>query len=86
MKALVYVAAFAPDTGESVAALLRRFPGSTAEANTTAPILLADGSRDLYIQPEKCAECAPPMKVVSIARLFVKHAREVAKPLVKKKS
>ena len=44
VKALVYVAAFAPDTGESVATLLRRFPGSTVEANTAAPILLADGS------------------------------------------
>ena len=32
VKALVYVAAFAPDTGESVATLLRRFPGSTVEA------------------------------------------------------
>jgi pimeloyl-ACP methyl ester carboxylesterase len=53
VKALVYVAAFAPDTGESVAALLRRFADSTGEANTTAPILLADGSRDLYLQPEK---------------------------------
>jgi hypothetical protein len=41
VKALVYVAAFAPDTGESVATLLRRFPGSTVEANTAAPILLA---------------------------------------------
>ena len=28
VKALVYVAAFAPDKGESVATLLRRFPGS----------------------------------------------------------
>jgi pimeloyl-ACP methyl ester carboxylesterase len=53
VKALVYVAAFAPDTGESVATLLRRFPGSTVEANTAAPILLADGSRDLYFQPDK---------------------------------
>ena len=53
VKALVYVAAFAPDTGESVATLLRRFPGSTVEANMAAPILLADGSRDLYFQPDK---------------------------------
>jgi pimeloyl-ACP methyl ester carboxylesterase len=53
VKALVYVAAFAPDTGESVATLLRRFPGSTVEANTAAPILLTDGSRDLYFQPDK---------------------------------
>jgi pimeloyl-ACP methyl ester carboxylesterase len=53
VKALVYVGAFAPDTGESVATLLRRFPGSTVETNTAAPILLADGSRDLYFQPDK---------------------------------
>jgi pimeloyl-ACP methyl ester carboxylesterase len=53
VKALVYVAAFAPDTGESVATPLRRFPGNTVEANTAAPIVLADGSRDLYLQPEK---------------------------------
>jgi pimeloyl-ACP methyl ester carboxylesterase len=53
VKALVYVAAFAPDNGESVAALLRRFPGSTVEVNTAAPILLADGSRDLYFRPDK---------------------------------
>jgi pimeloyl-ACP methyl ester carboxylesterase len=56
VKALVYVAAFAPDTGESVATLLRRFPGSTVEANAAAPILLADGSRDLYFQPERFRE------------------------------
>jgi pimeloyl-ACP methyl ester carboxylesterase len=53
VKALVYVAAFAPDTGESVAELLRRFPGSTIVANAAAPIQLADGSRDLYLQPDK---------------------------------
>jgi pimeloyl-ACP methyl ester carboxylesterase len=56
VKALIYVAAFAPDTGESVAMLLRRFPGSSVEANTAAPILLADGSRDLYFQPDRFRE------------------------------
>jgi hypothetical protein len=35
---------------------LRRFPGSSVEANTAAPILLADGSRDLYFQPDKFRE------------------------------
>jgi hypothetical protein len=29
------------------------FPGSTVEVNTAAPILLADGRRDLYFQPDK---------------------------------
>jgi pimeloyl-ACP methyl ester carboxylesterase len=46
VKALVYVAAFAPDIGESVVTLFGRFPGSTIEANA-AVIRLADGSRDL---------------------------------------
>ena len=53
MKALVYVAAFAPDIGESVAALSGRFSGGTVETNAAAPIRLADHSRDLHLQPDK---------------------------------
>jgi pimeloyl-ACP methyl ester carboxylesterase len=52
VKALVYVAAFAPDIGENVVTLFGRFPGSTIEANA-AVIRLADGSRDLYLPPDK---------------------------------
>jgi pimeloyl-ACP methyl ester carboxylesterase len=37
VKALVYVAAFAPDTGESVAALLRRFSGNPARRTLRPP-------------------------------------------------
>jgi len=35
---------------------VKSFPGSTVEANTAAPILLADGSRDLYFQPDRFRE------------------------------
>lgn len=52
VSALVYVAAFAPDVGESSSSLSGKFPGSTLESSlTTVP--LPGGDKDLYIQPEK---------------------------------
>ncbi|GAA3922922.1 alpha/beta fold hydrolase [Luteimonas lutimaris] len=50
IKALVYVAAFAPETGETAAGLSARFPGSTLAAALGPPVALPDGSNDLYIQ------------------------------------
>jgi len=52
VKALVYVAGFAPDTGESSLSLSGMFPGSTL-GPALAPIVLPDGAEDLYIQPDK---------------------------------
>jgi pimeloyl-ACP methyl ester carboxylesterase len=52
VKALVYVAAFAPDAGESANTLASKFPGSTLGAALN-PVALPDGGQDLYIQPEK---------------------------------
>jgi len=52
VKALVYVAAFAPDDGENAFDLSLRFPGSTL-GEALRPVPLADGSADLYIQREK---------------------------------
>ena len=49
---LVYVAGFAPDTGESSLILSGKFPGSTL-ASGLAPVTLPDGTQDLYIQPSK---------------------------------
>ena len=46
---LVFVGAFAPVAGESAAALSGRFPGSSL-GEALAPVKLADGSTDLYIQ------------------------------------
>jgi pimeloyl-ACP methyl ester carboxylesterase len=46
VKALVYVAAFAPERGESAAELSAKFPGSTL-AETLRPIPLPDGDQDL---------------------------------------
>jgi pimeloyl-ACP methyl ester carboxylesterase len=52
VKALVYVAGFAPDTGESSFMLSAKFPGSTL-GDALAPIALPDGGQDLYIRPDK---------------------------------
>lgn len=53
VKALVYVAAFAPDVGENSAGLSGKFPGSTLGPTLAPPVLLADGNKDLYIQTDK---------------------------------
>lgn len=53
VKALVYVAAFAPKKGETAAELSGRFPGSTLGPTLSAPVELADGGKDLYIQQDK---------------------------------
>ncbi|MER5366543.1 alpha/beta hydrolase [Streptomyces sp. NPDC002722] len=56
VKALVYVAAFLPEKGESAVDLSGRFPGSTlGEALRPVQVTNADGSQgtDLYIQNDK---------------------------------
>ncbi|CDF92124.1 MULTISPECIES: alpha/beta fold hydrolase [unclassified Pseudomonas] len=53
VKALVYVSAFAPEAGETVAGLAGKFPGSTLGPTLAPPVVLADGGKDLYIQQGK---------------------------------
>jgi len=53
VKALVYVSAFAPDTGETAAGLSGKFPGSTLGQALAPPATLADGGKDLYIVQDK---------------------------------
>jgi pimeloyl-ACP methyl ester carboxylesterase len=53
VKGLVYVAAFAPEVGESCLDLTGRFPGSTLPPTLAPPVMLADGGEDLYIQQDK---------------------------------
>ena len=53
VKALVYVAAFAPDQGETAIELSGRYPGGTLGPTLAAPVLLDDGNKDLYIQQDK---------------------------------
>jgi len=51
VQSLVYVAAFAPDTGESTIGLSGRYPGSTL-GDTLSPVTLPDGTKDLYIRQD----------------------------------
>lgn len=56
VKALVYIAAFVPDTGEALGELIGRFPGSEIQA-ATYPVAYPnpDGTigTDLYLQPDQ---------------------------------
>ncbi|MFD0635902.1 alpha/beta fold hydrolase [Catenulispora yoronensis] len=59
VKALVYVAAFVPDTGEQLGTLITKFPGSLIGADLNpVPFTNPDGTTgtDLYLQPAKVAE------------------------------
>ena len=55
VKALVYVAGFAPDTGKSSLTLSAKFPGSTL-GEPWHSVTLPDGSQDLYIRTDKFHE------------------------------
>lgn len=50
VKALVFVAAIAPDTDESAASLGAQFPTGTLTPTLAPPVPQVDGSQDLYIQ------------------------------------
>ncbi|MEU4223937.1 alpha/beta hydrolase [Nonomuraea sp. NPDC026600] len=50
VKALVYLAAFVPETGESAQGLVEKFPGSTV-SESLKPVPLPGGQVDLYIDP-----------------------------------
>lgn len=56
VKSLVYVAAFAPEAGETALALSGKFPGSTLGPTLAPPVVLPDGGKDLYIQQDKFPE------------------------------
>ena len=56
VKALVYVAAFVPDVGETLGGLIQKFPGSEIQAALNqVPFTNADGSTgtDLYLQTDR---------------------------------
>lgn len=52
VKSLVYVAAFAPEKGETALGLSNQFPGSTL-GDAVRPIPLGDGTTDLVIAQDK---------------------------------
>jgi pimeloyl-ACP methyl ester carboxylesterase len=50
VKSLVFVAAFAPEPGETALGLSGQFPGSTLGPTLAPPVALPGGGNDLYIQ------------------------------------
>ncbi len=70
VAALVYVAGFAPEAGESAADLSGRFPGGTLGPTLAPPVALPDGSDDLYIMPEAFhAQFAADVSAYEAARM-----------------
>ncbi|MFC0166579.1 alpha/beta fold hydrolase [Pseudoduganella danionis] len=53
VRALVFVAALAPEAGETVAGLAGKFPGSTLGTALADPVTLPDGAQELYIRQDK---------------------------------
>jgi pimeloyl-ACP methyl ester carboxylesterase len=71
VRALVYVAAFVPEAGETALGLSAKFPGSTLGAALARPVPLAGGGNDLYIQQarfhEQFAADVPPEQALVMA-------------------
>jgi len=79
VKSLVYVAAFAPEEGESAATLSAKYPGSTLASTLAAPVSLAGGGSDLYIDqkafPKQFSDDVP----AKAASLMAATQRPIAK-------
>ncbi|WP_419707009.1 alpha/beta fold hydrolase [Promicromonospora sp. NFX87] len=69
VKALVYVAAYIPETGENAEQLTGMFPGSTVGESLKA-VPLSDGVVDLYIDPEVFHERFAPDLPAKDAALY----------------
>jgi pimeloyl-ACP methyl ester carboxylesterase len=77
VKALVYVAAFAPDVGETAAQLSAKFPGSTLGPALAPPVALSGGGNDLYIQQDKFREQFAADVPENVARLMAAAQRPI---------
>jgi pimeloyl-ACP methyl ester carboxylesterase len=76
VKALVYVAAFSPDAGESSLSLSSMLPGSTL-GEALMPVTLPDGGIDLYIRPENFHTQFAADVPASVAELMAATQRPV---------
>ncbi|GAA2569268.1 MULTISPECIES: alpha/beta fold hydrolase [Streptomyces] len=89
VKALVYIAAFLPDTGESSLGLTNKFPGSTL-GNVIDPVnyTLPDGSQgaDVYIELDKFHRQFAADVPAGQARLMAAGQRPIAAAALEEKS
>ena len=86
VKALVYVSAFAPNAGETVASLAGKFPGSTLGQALAPPAELADGSKDLYVLQDKFRNQFAADVPVAQAALMAATQRPLAQAALDEKS
>lgn len=82
VKGLVYVAAFAPDVGESAGALTSKFPGSTLGSALAQPVALPDGGKDLYIDQAKFRDQFAADVPVAKARLMAEAQRPITEAAI----
>ncbi|MER6120458.1 alpha/beta hydrolase [Streptomyces sp. NPDC001743] len=88
VKALVYIAAFLPDAGESSIGLTNKFPGSTlGEAVESVNYSLPDGGQgaDVYIKPEKFRSQFAADVPADKARLMAAGQRPIAAAALEEK-
>jgi pimeloyl-ACP methyl ester carboxylesterase len=78
VKALVYVAAFAPEVGETVGQLSGQFPGGTLGEALAPPVTTPDGGKDLYIDQNKFWKQFSADVPESEARLMAVAQRPIA--------
>lgn len=79
VKALVFVAAFAPDEGETSFGLADRFPGATLGQALAAPVELPGGGMDLYIDVEKFPDQFAADVSADAAKLMAAGQRPITK-------
>jgi pimeloyl-ACP methyl ester carboxylesterase len=77
VRALVYVAAFAPDAGESAGGLNSKFPGSLVGPALAPPVPLPGGGHDLYVQQDKFHDAFAPDVPEGAARVAAAAQRPV---------
>lgn len=78
VKALVYVAAFAPDVGETALGLTGKFPGSTLGLALAPPVKPAGGGNDLYILQARFHDQFAADVPISTAQLMAVGQRPIA--------
>lgn len=78
VKALVYVAAFAPEAGETALELTGKFPGSTLAGALAPPVKLTTGGNELYIEQSRFPQQFAPDLPASQARLMAAGQRPIA--------
>ncbi|OWJ66682.1 alpha/beta fold hydrolase [Inquilinus limosus] len=78
VKALVYVAAFAPEAGETALSLTGKFPGSTLGGALAPAVKLTSGGNDLYIQQQRFPEQFAADVLEAQARLMAAGQRPIA--------